>query len=77
MCILCENKSHKNWVNWIILVTRGKINQPRFYEVVVSENRLVKNIFNMRINPLNKEHIIKTKNQKYNKYLKIIIIIKI
>jgi len=46
MCIQCENKSLKNWVNWIILVAQGKKNQPRFYEVVVSENRLVKNILN-------------------------------
>ena len=30
-----------NWVNWIILVTLGKTNQPRFYKVVVSENRVV------------------------------------
>jgi len=41
MCILSENKTQENWVNWIILVTQGKRNQPRFYEVVVSENRLV------------------------------------
>lgn len=34
-------KSQENWVNWIILVTLGNINQPRFYGVVVSENRLV------------------------------------
>jgi hypothetical protein len=46
MCIQCKNKFTKKLSELNHLSSSRKKNQLRFYEVVVSENRLVWNILN-------------------------------
>ena len=47
MCIQSENELMRKLSELNHLNNSRKINQPRFYKVVVSENRLVKSILNM------------------------------
>jgi len=59
MCIQSENEVIRKLSELNHLSNSRKINQPRFYKVVVSENRLVKSILNMVKKHKNSVHIVR------------------
>ena len=59
MCIQSENEVIRKLSELNHLSNSRKINQPRFYKVVVSENRLVKSILNMVKKHKKSVHIVR------------------